>query len=90
MDLETASQYLSLAPGSLVAFLRRNGVESVDLGARLRRWRREDLDALISRAPAVGSARPARVYAAIGEEALAAVERRSFARSKARRRRTIQ
>jgi hypothetical protein len=90
MDLTMASEYLSLAPGSLVAFLRRNGIESVDVGARLRRWRRHDLDALIARTPAIGSTQPARVLPKMAEDALAAVERRSFARSKARRQRTIQ
>lgn len=90
MNLETASQYLSLAPGSLVAFLRRNGIQSIDVGARLRRWRREDLDELIARTPGVGSRPPASVSARVGEEALAAVERRSFTHRKTRRRRTVQ
>jgi hypothetical protein len=90
MDLATASEYLSLAPGSLVAFLRRNGIQSLDVGARLRRWRRQDLDALISRTPAIGSPEPRRVLPTLGEDALAAVERRAFARSKAGRRRTMQ
>lgn len=86
MDLATASDYLSLAPGSLVAYLRRHGVEPIDVGARLRRWRKEDLDLLISRRPEIGSEPARRVLTQLGEDALAAVERRTFARTRRLRR----
>lgn len=86
MDLATASEYLSLSPGTLVAYLQRHGVQRVDLGARLRRWRKEDLDQLISRTPAIGSPAVRCVLAKAGEDAIAAVERRTFARVRQRRR----
>ena len=51
MDLTTAGDYLALAPGSLLSLLRREHVSPVDLGLKLRRWRRRDLDDLVERLP---------------------------------------
>lgn len=81
MDLQTASDYLALAPGSLAGFLSRQGVEPVALGARLRRWRRCDLDAVVDRLPLRSVVNPTPCQDdEIGVEwALAAVERRARA-----------
>ena len=46
MDLTTAGDYLALAPNSLLELLRREHISPVDLGLKLRRWRRKDLDSL--------------------------------------------
>ena len=51
MDLGTAGAYLTLAPGSLLSLLRREHISPVKVGARLKRWRRQDLDALVERLP---------------------------------------
>ena len=81
MDLRTASDYLNLARGSLLGLLSREQVHPVDVGAKLRRWRRRDLDNLIERLPAYGAGRPAAPPAAPGTDvALAAVERRALRR----------
>jgi hypothetical protein len=89
MDLDTAGAYLRLAPGRLVSLLRRENVAPVDLGLRLRRWRRADLDELIARLPSVGRL-PDTDSCADAKQgvdwALAAVERRSVASRRARRR----
>jgi hypothetical protein len=90
MDLETAGHYLALAPGSLVGLLRREKVPPVDLGARIRRWRRKDLDDLVDRLPpaasVIGEAACAESKDGV-DWALAAVERRAAAMRKAARRR---
>jgi hypothetical protein len=81
MDLNTAGDYLALAPGSLMALLRREHVSPVDLGLRARRWRRRDLDDLVERLPLtwVQAARGDPDERTRSEAALAAVERRAEA-----------
>lgn len=82
MTLETAGDYLGLSTGSLIGLLRRENVSPVDLGGRVRRWRRRDLDALVERLPACWP----REAEEGGDEtvqldrALAAVERRAHGR----------
>jgi hypothetical protein len=90
MDLATAGDYLALTPGSLINLLRRENVSPVEIGGRLRRWRRRDLDALVERLP-LRWAGPADAPADDEpdvESALKAVERRSQLRRRqvARRR----
>jgi hypothetical protein len=82
MDLETAGDYLGLATGSLISLLRRENVSPVDVGGRSRRWRRQDLDALVERLPACW---PREMEEGGGkadqlDSALAAVERRALGR----------
>lgn len=81
MDLTTAGDYLALAPGSLLSLLRRERVAPVDLGVKLRRWRRSDLDELVERLPMtwVQDARRDPQERQVTEAALAAVERRARA-----------
>lgn len=81
MDLTTAGDYLALAPGSLLGLLRREHVSPVDLGLKLRRWRRKDLDELVERLPLtwVQEARLDPDDRARADAALAAVERRARA-----------
>jgi len=85
MDLQTAADYLALAPGSLVGLLRREGIFPVELGARLRRWRRSDLDIVVERLPHRWVERQTSCKDDdIGVDcALAAVERRIEARRRA-------
>lgn len=81
MDLRTASDYLNLGRGSLLGLLSREQVHPVDVGAKLRRWRKRDLDNLIERLPAYGSGRTAADPGVPGLDlALAAVERRALSR----------
>lgn len=89
MDLGTAGDYLAIAPGSLLALLRREHVSPVDLGIKLRRWRRRDLDDLVERLPMtwVQGLRADRDEPTQHDAALAAVERRTLA---ARRRRVLK
>lgn len=54
MDLGTAGDYLALKPASLLRLLGRENIQAVDVGAKLRRWRRRDLDDLIARLPPRG------------------------------------
>lgn len=85
MDLGTAGAYLTLAPGSLIALLRRENIAPVDVGARLKRWRRQDLDALIERLPRSGPPAPERRTLDPEDDAdtaLARVERRTARRRK--------
>jgi hypothetical protein len=79
MDLTTAGDYLALAPGSLLGLLRREHVSPVDLGLKVRRWRRRDLDDLVERLPMtwVQDARGNRESRQQTEAALAAVEQRA-------------
>lgn len=81
MDLGTAGDYLAIAPGSLLALLRREHVSPVDLGIKLRRWRRRDLDDLVERLPMtwVQGMRGDRDERTQIDAALAAVERRARA-----------
>ncbi|WP_041373473.1 hypothetical protein [Phenylobacterium zucineum] len=83
MDLDTAADYLQLRRGALLRVLARENVQAVDVGARLLRWRRRDLDDLVAHLPAYGSGRQA-ATSRPGEEGmdrvLAAVERRALAR----------
>lgn len=78
MDLTTAGDYLALAPNSLLGLLRREHVSPVDLGLKLRRWRRKDLDDLVERLPLtwVRDARQDPDERTRTDAALAAVERR--------------
>jgi hypothetical protein len=84
MDLATAGDYLALAPGSLINLLRRENVSPVEIGGRLRRWRRRDLDALIERLPLQWARAPdaPTEEQTDAENALRAVERRSQLRRK--------
>ena len=81
MDLTTAGDYLAIAPGSLLSLLRREHVSPVDLGLKLRRWRRRDLDDLVERLPMtwVQNARGDPDSRRQAEAALAAVEQRARA-----------
>lgn len=81
MDLSTAGDYLAIAPGSLLSLLRREHVSPVDLGLKLRRWRRRDLDDLVERLPMtwVQGARGDPDVRRQTEAALAAVEQRARA-----------
>lgn len=82
MDARTAADYLQLTRGALLGLLSREKVEAIDVGAKLRRWRKRDLDEMIAQLPAYGSGRPAGASGP-GEggmdRALAAVERRAAA-----------
>lgn len=82
MDLETAGDYLGLSAGSLISLLRRENVSPVDVGGRVRRWRRQDLDELVERLPACWprEAEEGRGEGAQLDSALAAVERRALGR----------
>lgn len=84
MDLQTAGEYLQLKPSTLASLLGRECVHAVDVGARLRRWRRRDLDTLIERLPAAGfrgSPGLSNDKEEKGtERAIAAVERRALRR----------
>jgi hypothetical protein len=86
MDLDTAGAYLTLAPGSLINLLRRENIAPVEVGARLRRWRRQDLDALLERLPRLASPRtfaaPPRGPEDEIDRALACVDRRAARRRK--------
>ena len=81
MDLSTAGDYLAIAPGSLLSLLRREHVSPVDLGLKLRRWRRRDLDDLVERLPMtwVQAARRDPDERTQIDAALAAVEQRARA-----------
>lgn len=89
MDLSTAGDYLGLSAGALIGLLRRENVSPVDLGGRVRRWRRQDLDALVERLPACWTkeAEEGDCEAAQLDRALAAVERRAHGRGAAAGRR---
>ena len=54
MNSETGALYLELSVGSFRGLVRRSGIRPVDLGLGLVRWRRSDLDALVSALPARG------------------------------------
>jgi excisionase family DNA binding protein len=73
MDEATAAAYLQLSRRSLRRLLARERLGPLQLGLRLRRWRRTDLDALLERLPLLGSAGDQ-----AAEAALAAVDRRAL------------
>lgn len=54
MDARMAAAYMGVGVRSLRLLLRRFGVAPLELGVRLRRWRRSDLDALIAALPLSG------------------------------------
>lgn len=83
MDLRTAAEYLSLAPGSALSLMHRENVRPIELGARLRRWRRSDLDALLDALGGLRREGDSAAHASSEEgldRALAAVERRAARR----------
>jgi hypothetical protein len=82
MDEAMASAYLDVAPATFRAIAARAKVAPVDLGHRLTRWRRRDLDALVDKLPARSN--PAEPQAAnqpdpadAADEALRRAERRA-------------
>ncbi|RAK52613.1 hypothetical protein [Phenylobacterium deserti] len=79
MDLATAAAYLTLGPGTAASLLRRENVAPIVVAARLKRWRREDLDALVQRLAGQGIAGEGACQAMLEgfDWALAAVERRA-------------
>lgn len=79
MDLRTAGEYLALRPSTVVRFLERQAVPAVDLGVRLRRWRKRDLDVLIARLPPYGAGdhAPSQEEGGGMDQAIEAVERRA-------------
>jgi hypothetical protein len=52
MNAATAALYLEISPASFHALVRRAGVRPVDMGMGLVRWRRRDLDDLVTALPA--------------------------------------
>jgi len=82
MDLATAGAYLTLAPGTAARLLARENVEPVQVGARLKRWRRSDLDQLVARLADPPGAFEAAAFAAVQgfDWALKAVEARAAKR----------
>lgn len=55
LDEDLAAAYLHMSPESFRAVTAQNKVAPVDMGLRLLRWRRRDLDALVDRLPARGA-----------------------------------
>lgn len=51
MDLPLALAYTTLKEGAFRAVMARAGVQPVDLGLSILRWRRADLDGAIDRLP---------------------------------------
>jgi predicted DNA-binding transcriptional regulator AlpA len=54
MNAETGALYLGLSEAGFRALVRREQIRPVDMGMRLVRWRRGDLDALVTALPAYG------------------------------------
>ena len=81
MDLETASSYLSLSPSSFKVVSGRADVRPVDLGLRLLRYRKLDLDRMVHSLAGRGASRLDEDEEAGSNElvarALARVEQRS-------------
>jgi hypothetical protein len=70
MDISTAAAYLRLGRRSLLRLLARENVQPLQLGLRLRRWRRADLDHLLERLPRS----PGAADGPAGDDPLAALE----------------
>jgi hypothetical protein len=51
MDVRTAAAYLGIGEASFRGVVARAGIQPVDLGLSLLRWRRSDLDHLIEQLP---------------------------------------
>jgi hypothetical protein len=56
LDTALAASYLALSESSFRIVAARAGVQPVELGLSVTRWRRADLDALIDRLPHRGEA----------------------------------
>jgi hypothetical protein len=77
MDLETASNYLSLSASTFRAVAARADIHPIDLGVRLLRYRRTDLDRMIQQTTDRTPAEPSHADDRRQEQALARVSRRS-------------
>lgn len=55
LDVTMASAYCSMSEASFRFIARRRGVNPVDIGLHMTRWRRKDLDGLIDNLPARGA-----------------------------------
>ena len=55
MSTDLGARYLTLSTGSFRGLLRRAGIRPVDLGLGVVRWRRADLETLVSSLPARSS-----------------------------------
>jgi hypothetical protein len=51
MDVHAAAAYLAISEGSFRKLAARSGIQPVDLGLSVMRWRRSDLDRLIEKLP---------------------------------------
>ncbi len=86
MDADTAALYCcGISVATFKAFANLHGVKPIDMGLRLLRYRRRDLDALIDRLPARGepSTRVELPIADASATALAAVRARHRGPSRA-------
>ena len=74
MDTALAASYLALSESSFRVVAARAGVQPVDLGLAVTRWRRTDLDGLVDRLPHRGGAATGSPESD-QDEAVAALER---------------
>lgn len=87
MDEETAAAYLGVGVTSFRAIAAGAGARPVDLGLRLLRWRKSDLDRVVEALPLRGETLPpCHPPEAAIDLALAAVARRSAKKGGPRRR----
>lgn len=54
MDTQMAASYLAIGESSFRSVAARAGIQPVDLGLSVTRWRREDLDGLVDQLPPRG------------------------------------
>lgn len=86
MNAETGALYLEISQASFQALVRRIGVRPVDLGLGVVRWRRRDLDELVTGLPVRGAANPDQPTTPDFDTALArSAQRAGHARGQSRR-----
>jgi len=77
MDSDMAAAYCSVCPVTFQALAGRYGVAPVDMGARVTRWRKRDLDTLVDRLPARGDPKDTAPVVDLAQAALEKAERRA-------------
>lgn len=78
MDVDLARAYCGeLCEASFHALAARNNVAPVDMGMRVTRWRKSDLDRLVDRLPARGDPKDTAPVVDLAEQALERVRRRA-------------
>lgn len=77
MDERMAAAYCSICPVTFQALASRYGVAPVDMGARVTRWRKRDLDGLVDRLPARGDPRDTAPVVDMAQAALENARRRA-------------